>query len=85
LALCIHSAWKKFTQIRHPIPSELFVFIDESSDSIEDSQFGNPPINSWDDGSWWDLPSDRHNRGGNLSFVDGHVEHWKWKVPKVFS
>jgi prepilin-type N-terminal cleavage/methylation domain-containing protein/prepilin-type processing-associated H-X9-DG protein len=78
-------AWKKFTQIRHPIPSELFVFIDESSDSIEDSQFGNPPINSWDDGSWWDLPSDRHNRGGNLSFVDGHVEHWKWQVPKVFS
>ena len=77
-------AWKKFTQIRHPIPSELFVFIDESSDSIEDAQFGNPPINSWDDGCWWDLPSDRHNRGGNLSFADGHVEHWKWQVPKVY-
>jgi prepilin-type processing-associated H-X9-DG protein/prepilin-type N-terminal cleavage/methylation domain-containing protein len=78
-------AWKKFTQIRHPTPSELFVFIDESSDSIEDAQFGNPPIGSWDDGCWWDLPSDRHNRGGNLSFADGHVEHWKWQVPKVYS
>lgn len=78
-------AWKKFTEIRHPIPSELFVFIDESAGSIEDSQFGNPPIGSWDDGSWWDLPADRHNQGGNLSFADGHVEHWKWKVPKIFS
>jgi prepilin-type processing-associated H-X9-DG protein len=23
-------------------------------------------------------------RRGNLSFADGHVEHWKWAVPKVF-
>ena len=77
--------WSKFTAIRHPIPSDLFVFIDESSDSIRDAQFGNPPISSGDDGCWWDLPSDRHNRGGNLSFADGHVEHWKWQVPIVFS
>ena len=77
-------AWEKFTAIHHPIPAELFVFIDESADSIEDAQFGNPPIGSWDDEHWWDLPSDRHNQGGNLSFADGHVEHWKWKVPKVY-
>jgi prepilin-type processing-associated H-X9-DG protein len=30
------------------------------------------------------LPSSRHNRGGNASFVDGHVEHWRWAVPKIF-
>ena len=29
------------------------------------------------------LPTDRHNRAANLSFADGHVEHWKWAVPKV--
>jgi prepilin-type N-terminal cleavage/methylation domain-containing protein/prepilin-type processing-associated H-X9-DG protein len=82
-------SWTKFTQIRHPIPSELFVFIDESEGSIEDAQFGNPPIDSpafwFDQDTWWDLPSDRHNQGCNLSFADGHVEHWKWKVPKIFS
>ena len=33
---------------------------------------------------WWDLPSSRHMRRGNLSFADGHVEHWRWAVPKVF-
>jgi prepilin-type processing-associated H-X9-DG protein len=29
------------------------------------------------------MPTDRHNQAANLSFADGHVEHWKWLVPKV--
>jgi prepilin-type processing-associated H-X9-DG protein len=33
---------------------------------------------------WFDLPSNRHGQGANLSFADGHVEHFKWAVPKVF-
>ena len=79
-------AYEKFTQIRHPSPSELFVMIDENSDTQEDAEFGNPPAGSpyfWPN-VWWDMPSDRHNRGANLSFADGHAEHWKWKVSKVF-
>jgi prepilin-type N-terminal cleavage/methylation domain-containing protein/prepilin-type processing-associated H-X9-DG protein len=75
-------AYEKYTAVRHP--SRIFVFIDESADTIEDAEFGCPPIGSWDDGHWWDMPSDRHTQGGNLSFVDGHVEHWKWVVPKKF-
>jgi prepilin-type processing-associated H-X9-DG protein len=62
------------------------VFIDENADTIEDAEFGNPPIGSpyFAQNEWWDLPSDRHLQGANLSFVDGHVEHWKWVVPKKF-
>ncbi|MFM2295072.1 MAG: PilD-dependent protein PddA, partial [Verrucomicrobiota bacterium] len=75
-------AWKKTQQI--PKPSGAFVFIDEHEDTIYDGQFGNPPRNSvWPDG-WWDLPANRHEQGANLSFADGHVERWKWKVPKLF-
>jgi prepilin-type processing-associated H-X9-DG protein len=29
------------------------------------------------------MPSDRHGLGANLSFADGHVEHWKWVYPKT--
>lgn len=75
--------WDKMNEIRHPSPSDVFVFIDEDSDCILDAEFGNPPAyENWD--VWWDLPSSRHNQGGNLSFADGHVEHWKWVVPKIF-
>jgi prepilin-type processing-associated H-X9-DG protein/prepilin-type N-terminal cleavage/methylation domain-containing protein len=79
-------SWKKFTQIRLPTPSNLFVFIDENEDTIEDAEFGNPPVGSpyYVQNIWWDMPANRHNQGANLSFADGHVEHWKWKVPKTF-
>jgi prepilin-type N-terminal cleavage/methylation domain-containing protein/prepilin-type processing-associated H-X9-DG protein len=78
--------WTKFTEVHQPRPSELFVFIDESADTIMDAQFGNPPAGSpyFSPDVWWDMPSDRHNQAGNISLADGHVEHWKWRVPKIF-
>jgi prepilin-type N-terminal cleavage/methylation domain-containing protein/prepilin-type processing-associated H-X9-DG protein len=78
--------WAKFTQIRSPVPSNLFVFIDENEDAIEDAEYGCPPAGSpyYDPDVWWDMPSNRHNQGASLSFADGHVEHWKWRMPIVF-
>ncbi|MGA9779743.1 MAG: prepilin-type N-terminal cleavage/methylation domain-containing protein [Verrucomicrobiia bacterium] len=79
-------AWTKYTAVRQPDLTHLFVFIDESSATIEDAEFGNPPVGSpvFVQNVWWDMPSDRHLQGANLSFADGHVEHWKWNVPKIF-
>jgi prepilin-type processing-associated H-X9-DG protein len=73
--------WKHSTDILSP--STAFFFIDENEDTIMDSNFGCPAIGSWWDGYWWDMPANRHNQAGNLSFADGHVEHWKWRVPMV--
>jgi prepilin-type N-terminal cleavage/methylation domain-containing protein/prepilin-type processing-associated H-X9-DG protein len=75
--------FQKLTQIRNPEPANLFVFIDVHEDQIADSLFGIPLPGSPFDGIWFDLPAGRHNDGCNLSFADGHVEHWKWAVPKV--
>ncbi len=76
-------AYEKFTQIRHPSPSELFVMIDENSGTQEDAEFGCPPIGGvFQEYVWWDMPADRHSQGANLSFADGHAEHWKWVFPK---
>ena len=33
---------------------------------------------------WGHLPADRHHQGCNLSFADGHVEHYRWRTPKIF-
>jgi prepilin-type N-terminal cleavage/methylation domain-containing protein/prepilin-type processing-associated H-X9-DG protein len=75
-------AWTKFSTIRVPVPSKLFVFIDENADTLLDAQFGNPAGMPGFPDMWWDEPSDRHNIGGNLSFADGHAERWRWVVPK---
>ncbi len=77
-------AWTKFTAIRHPAPSGLFVLVDENAGTIQDANYGAPPAGStvFEQNIWWDMPSDRHNQGANLSFADGHVEHWKWVCPK---
>jgi prepilin-type N-terminal cleavage/methylation domain-containing protein/prepilin-type processing-associated H-X9-DG protein len=75
-------AWQKLTEINHPAPSQAFVFIDEHGDTMLDAQFGNPVLMPFYAQIWWDKPADRHNVGCDLSFADGHVERWRWKVPK---
>jgi prepilin-type processing-associated H-X9-DG protein len=98
MSLCINGApefdpyswsspsFKKFTEIKNPEPSKLFVFLDVHEDEIYDCTFGMPTMQFWGDARvWWDIPANRHGQGGNLSFADGHAERWKWKVPKVYS
>ncbi len=76
--------YKKFTSIRKPTPTGLLVFLEVHEDEIMDTEFGIPvEPDWWSAGNWWDIPANRHNRGANFSFADGHVEHWRWKVPKV--
>lgn len=67
-------------------PSEIFVFLDERSDSINDGLFGVDMSNTGTrDGSgasnpYWivDYPASYHNRAGEVSFADGHVEQHRW-------
>jgi prepilin-type processing-associated H-X9-DG protein/prepilin-type N-terminal cleavage/methylation domain-containing protein len=80
----IQPCFIKFSQITNPVPSRLFVFIDENEDTLVDDQFGYPMPN-YDYGNWWDMPSNRHNQGANLSFADGHVERWRWVFPMIYS
>jgi prepilin-type processing-associated H-X9-DG protein len=74
----------KFAQITNPSPSRLFVFIDENEGTLVDDQFGYPMPN-FGYGDWWDMPSNRHDQGASISFADGHVEHWHWVVPMIYS
>ena len=69
------------SDILHPKPSRAFVFIDEREDSLDDGYFAiqtRPP-------SWQNIPAAWHSRGDNLSFADGHAEHWRWLEPTTIT
>jgi prepilin-type N-terminal cleavage/methylation domain-containing protein/prepilin-type processing-associated H-X9-DG protein len=82
--LMTHIPWfKKITQIMGPTVDQCLVFIDENENTMQDAEFGMPTTFYDGTTTWWDMPSNRHGQGANLSFADGHAEHWHWAVPKL--
>ncbi|HAB19943.1 MAG TPA: type II secretion system protein [Verrucomicrobiota bacterium] len=86
----------KYSEIRIPEPSGVFVFIDGHPDNIDDGLWHSTAADPYNmlkkDGSnaqddpnvWADLPADYHSRGATLSFADDHVEPHHWKAAKKF-
>ncbi len=70
-------------QILDPAPSLASVFLDEDPWSIQNGALGIEPRGTGI-AQFWNLPASRHNRGGVLSFADGHAELWKWVGPRIF-
>jgi prepilin-type processing-associated H-X9-DG protein len=72
----------KLDQIPHP--TEVFVFLDEHPDSIDDGYFintdssGGYSQNSVTINEWMDLPASYHNGGAAISFADGHATMHQW-------
>ena len=74
----------KSTQIPHP--ADIFVFLDEHPDSIDDGYFLNKDVQTGYGGytgyagtaQWLDLPASYHNNSTAFSFADGHasLHHW---------
>ena len=82
----VPNTYQKYTQINQNPLTDLFVFIDTQEQDIADATFGFFSSDDYFFSDYWlDLPADRHNKGANLSFADGHVEHWRWKSPKIFN
>jgi len=75
--------FNKFSQINGPNPTQCLVFIDENENTMLDTHFGMPTANYGNTNQWWDMPSNRHDQGANLSFADSHAEHWGWTAPKM--
>jgi prepilin-type processing-associated H-X9-DG protein len=65
----------KITQI--PQPTEIFVFLDEHPDSINDGYFLERDYYS----EWHDLPASYHNGATAFSFADGHSALHRWTQP----
>jgi prepilin-type N-terminal cleavage/methylation domain-containing protein/prepilin-type processing-associated H-X9-DG protein len=68
----------KITQI--PQPVEIFVFLDEHPDSINDGYFLERDYYP----EWHDLPASYHNGSAAFSFADGHSSLHRWTQPDTY-
>lgn len=59
-----------------PNPANIYVFLEEHPDTINDGFF----MNRWAEFRWGNLPASYHNGAANLSFADGHVESHRWAL-----
>jgi prepilin-type N-terminal cleavage/methylation domain-containing protein/prepilin-type processing-associated H-X9-DG protein len=66
-----------FKAAQIPNPSQIYVFLDEHPDTINDGFF----MNRWDTYVWGNLPASYHNGSASFSFADGHTEMHRWQVP----
>ncbi|HKI69371.1 MAG TPA: type II secretion system protein [Verrucomicrobiae bacterium] len=58
-------------------PAEIFVFVEEHPDSINDGYFLNRAYYH----GWIDLPAAYHNGGATFTFADGHASVHRWVEP----
>jgi len=73
--------YNKISDVVIPNPVNLFVFVDEHPDSINDGWLittvgATQAISS---GGWEDLPASYHNCSGSFAFADGHAGIHKWR------
>lgn len=72
--------FRKQPSIQDPGPASAFVFIDNHPGNTAGGSFSVvQPGSEW---RWSHFPGARHQNGANLSFADGHVEHWRWNEAK---
>jgi len=76
---------KKTGDMLKPSPAEVWVFLDEHPDSINDAGFFNPSGGGANQSptenqlTWVDYPANYHNGAAGLAFADGHSEIHPWK------
>lgn len=63
-----------FRIIDLPRPADIFVFVEEHPDSINDGYF----LNRYYVNQWIDLPSSDHNGAAPFAFADGHAQLHRW-------
>jgi len=71
---------RKYTSLKNP--HMVFTFLDAAT--CDSGSFYICPVghNYYPEDDWMNSPGDWHDRGANLAFADGHVDHHRWLWPK---
>jgi len=71
--------FRRHSELNPTMPAGTFLFQDVNPDSICWPYFG---VQMGRD-SFFNFPNSSHNRGGVISYGDGHVEHHRWRDPRT--
>jgi len=72
-------SWPQYLKLGSiPLPSQIFVFLGEHPNTINDGMFDTGQYPPGVDSQWGDLPASYHNGAGSFAFSDGHAEIHKW-------
>jgi len=83
----VYYVYHKTIEVLRPGPSQVFTFLDEHPDSIDDGFFAIDPTVSkrWAFGDPPNMPANYHNGACGFAFVDGHGETHRWRDPATLS
>lgn len=77
--------YRKLGDFAVPGPGQIFIFVDEHPDSINNGAFGVMMSDAArpKEARIFDYPASYHNGACGFSFVDGHAETHKWLDPRT--
>jgi len=76
-----NSDWPQYLKVGAiPQPSQIFSFLDEHPNSINDGYFDAGQGTPSQPTGWGDAPASYHNGACGFAFTDGHSEIHKWMV-----
>ncbi len=78
-AMTGYTVYNRLTAMIGPGPSDLWVFLDEQGDSINDGFFLVQCGQTGSTQYWIDKPASYHGGTGAFAFADGHAESRKWR------
>jgi prepilin-type N-terminal cleavage/methylation domain-containing protein/prepilin-type processing-associated H-X9-DG protein len=67
-------------------PTGVFAFTETTERVLAvaaDGAFTTEPAGTPQDRQWIAIPTDRHAKGANFSYLDGHVDSHPWRCPKA--
>jgi hypothetical protein len=69
-----HFNAKKASELKNPGPANIFTFIDEHGNSLDDGVFHLDPGQAQGNIYWRNMPANYHNGAYSVSFADSHSE-----------
>lgn len=69
-----YATYGKFSSVRAPSPSMVWVLVDENAEGLNDAAFAFEMLEP----GWLDAPGSYHNGGCGFAFADGHSENHRW-------